>query len=53
VALYVEDVETNQENNERKMSLFAVFDGHGGSVVSKYLGTHFGEVNPTLTKRNF
>jgi serine/threonine protein phosphatase PrpC len=51
VALYVEDIETNEENNECKMSLFAIFDGHGGNAVSKYLGTHFGEVDPLLTKK--
>jgi hypothetical protein len=59
VALYVENVVPNDLINERKVSLFGVFDGHGGSTVSKYLGNHFGEVlrsllrNESNTHNNF
>ena len=34
----------NPENNKKKMfakvNMYAIYDGHGGSTVSKYLASH-------------
>jgi len=45
--LNMEDAEISNPDFAPNMSLYAVFDGHGGSEVAKYCGQHFG---PELKK---
>jgi serine/threonine protein phosphatase PrpC len=45
--LNMEDAEISKAEFQPGMSLFAVFDGHGGSEVAKFCGQHFG---PELLK---
>lgn len=54
--LNMEDAHISEATFDKNTSLFAVFDGHGGSEVAKYCGMYFGtelKANQNYLKGNY
>lgn len=45
----MEDAHINDPQFDKGISLFAVFDGHGGDEVAKYVGKNYGPLLKSLS----